>query len=332
MPRDTYPPTTAGGRMIYEFPRVETGEIIRDIDRMLMQKGRSFENLDYVYVVDRDNVLQGVVSIRELLSVSDKNVNIEEVMRKTFVVVHPSTKQERIVYLALSHNLKAIPVVDRRRVLLGIVPYEAILQIFNEEVREDLFKIGGIFHRVGTEYTTITSPASVMIKRRLPWLMIGVMGGSVTAYIVSSFESMLGMLITLAAFIPVLAYLSDAAGTQSETLVVRSIALDPELSLKSYFVREFKVAISLGLACGLFLSVIAMIGWNNNILGLIVGISMFLSIFSAIVVSTSLPFLLQKIKLDPAIVAGPFATMVSDIITIMIYFGVANLSLSYFGL
>ena len=162
--------------------------------------------------------------------------------------------------------------------------------------------------------------------------MIGVGGGVVTASIVSSFESMLGMLITLAAFIPVLAYLSDAAGTQSETLAVRSIALDPELSLKSYFVREYKVAISLGLACGLFLSVIAMIGWKNNILGLIVGISMFLSIFSAITVSTSLPFLLQKIKLDPAIVAGPFATMVSDIITITIYFGVAYLSLSYFGL
>jgi len=136
----------------------------------------------------------------------------------------------------------------------------------------------------------------------------------------------------MAAFIPVLVYLSDAAGTQSETLTVRSIALDPELSLKSYFLRELKVALSLGLACGLMLTVVAMIGWRSNVLGLIVGFSMSLSILSAVIISTSLPFLLQKFNLDPGVVVGPFATMVSDAITIIIYFGVASLFLSYFGL
>jgi magnesium transporter len=138
--------------------------------------------------------------------------------------------------------------------------------------------------------------------------------------------------LALAAFAPVLAYLSDAVGTQSETLTVRSIALDPKLSLKTYFVREFAVALSLALACGLLLSMIAFVGWKNSTLGLIVGLSMFLSIISAVLISTGFPFLFKRINLDPAIASGPFATMISDVATVTIYFTMASLLLAFFGL
>ncbi len=298
---------------------------------MVLTKADAYETVDYLYVVDDDNVLKGVVSIKELHA-SEKDANVEEIMKKKLVVAHPLTHQERIVYLALSNKIKAIPVVDREKRLLGIVPYDTILQIFNEEVREDVFKFGGIFHKVGKEYTTIKSSALTMVKTRLPWLIIGVLGGTITASIISSFEHVLSTLLALAAFAPVLAYLSDAVGTQSETLTVRSIALDPKLALKSYFVRELAVAFSLALACGLLLSTIALVGWQNSTLGLIVGLSMFLSIISAVLISTGFPFLFKKANLDPAIASGPFATMISDVATVTIYFTVASLLLASFGL
>ncbi len=331
MPNNRFPSNTAGSKIITAFPRVEVGKRIKAVEKMLVDKANSFDTIDYVYVVDDNGVLQGVISVKDLHR-SKKDSNVEEVMRKKLVVARPLTPQERIVYLALSKRIKAIPVVDRQNRLLGIVPYDTILQIFNEEVREDIFKFGGIFHKVGKEYTTIKSSAVTMIKTRLPWLMIGVLGGTITASIISSFEHVLNTLLALAAFAPVLAYLSDAVGTQSETLTVRSIALDPKLSLKSYFVREFTVALALALACGFLLSTIAFVGWQNSILGLIVGLSMFLSIISAVFISTGFPFLFKKVNLDPAIASGPFATMVSDLATVTMYFAVASLLLAFFGL
>ncbi|TRO51687.1 magnesium transporter [Candidatus Bathyarchaeota archaeon] len=331
MPRKKFPPKTAGSRLISAFPIAKVGDNIAVIERMLTEKADDFQTIDYVYVIDEDNALKGVISIKEIHS-SKKDAAIEDVMTKKLVFAHPLTEQERIVYLALSNGIKSIPVVDKQKRLLGIVPFNVILNVFNEEVREDTFKFGGIFHKVGKEYTTIKASASTMIKTRLPWLMIGVLGGTITASIITNFENVLSTLLALAAFAPVLAYLSDAVGTQSETLTVRSIALDPKLSLKSYFLREFAVAIVLALVCGALLSTVALFGWQDLILGLIVGVSMFLSVIAAVFISTGFPFIFKKVNLDPAVASGPFATMISDVATMTIYFVTASLLLVQFGL
>ncbi|XHH10232.1 MAG: magnesium transporter [Candidatus Bathyarchaeia archaeon] len=316
--------------MITAFPKVDIGTQIAAIERMLEQNAAGFKTIDYIYVVKDIDCLVGVASIKEIHT-AKKDVVIDEVMQTKLVYVHPSTDQERMVYLALSNGIKAIPVLDRQKRLLGIVPYDVILQIFNEEVREDTFKFGGIFHRVGKEYSTIEASVYTMVRLRIPWLIIGVIGGTVTASIISGFEHVLSTLLALAAFAPVLAYMSDAVGTQSETLAVRSIAIDPQLSLKRYILRELSVAAALALVCGGLLSAVALVGWQDPILGLIVGLSMFLSILCAVLISTGFPFIFKKINLDPAIASGPFATMISDVVTVTIYFTVATLLLLNFG-
>lgn len=317
-----YPQNTAGSRMTGAIPCARIGETIADVEKMLSLKASTFDTIDYIYVVDKDNSLRGVISIKEIFSIR-KDARVEEVMKKELVAVEPSTDQERIVYLALSHGIKALPVVDEEKHLFGVVPYDTILQIFNQEVHEDIFRFGGIFHRVGKEFETISSPVKVMIKSRLPWLIIGVLGGTIAVYVVNSFEDILSRVLILAAFIPFLVYMSDAVGTQSETLFVRSIALDPKLSIKS-FSRELKVAVVLGAICGILLSFIAMIGWRAPLLSAVVGFSMFLSILAAVFISTLLPLLFKKLNLDPAVVTGPFATMLSDIVSLAIYFGIAT--------
>ena len=331
MPKKKFPPKTAGSRLISAFPRAKVGDTIANIEQILTEKANDFETIDYVYVIDEDNVLKGVISIKEIHS-AKKDTLIEDLMTKKLVFAHPLTDQERIVYLALSNGIKSIPVVDKQKHLIGIVPFNVILKVFNEEVREDTFKFGGIFHKVGKEYTTIKASAATMIKTRIPWLMIGVLGGTITASIITNFENVLNTLLALAAFAPVLAYLSDAVGTQSETLTVRSIALDPKLSLRSYFSREFAVAFVLALVCGGLLSTIALFGWQDPILGLIVGVAMFLSIIAAVLISTGFPFIFKKVNLDPAVASGPFATVISDVATMTIYFAVASLLLVQFGL
>jgi len=324
-----YPRFSAGSWMIESFPKVQPSCKVEELEQLLEKNAVNYQTIDYIYVVDGENRLLGVASIKDVYA--SKNATIGEIMTTKVVYVHPSTDQERIVYVALSHGIKAVPVVDKEKHLLGIIPYDVILETFNEEVHEDTLHFGGIFHRVGKDYHTDESSVRTMVKLRIPWLIAGVLGGTVTASIITNFEHIISTLLALAAFAPVLAYMSDSVGTQSETLAVRSIAINPSMSLKKYIVKELAIAAILAFVCGSLLSAVALVGWQDPILGLIVGISMFLSIISAVLISTGFPFIFTKINLDPAIASGPFATMISDVVTVTIYFTVATIMLLNFG-
>jgi len=324
-----YPRYSAGSWMIESFPKVRPSCKIEELEQLLEENAENYQTIDYIYVVDDENRLLGVASIRDVYA--SKNATMGEIMTTKLVYVHPSTDQERIVYIALSNGIKAVPVVDKNKHLLGVIPYDVILETFNEEVHEDTLHFGGIFHRIGKEYHTEESSVRTMVKLRIPWLIAGVLGGTATASIISNFENVLNTLLALAAFAPVLAYMSDAVGTQSETLAVRSIAINPQMALKNYLLKELFIAAILAFVCGGLLSAVALVGWQDPVLGLIVGISMFLSIISAVLISTGFPFIFTKIHLDPAIASGPFATMISDIVTVTIYFTVATIMLLNFG-
>ncbi len=322
---------TAIVKMTSKIPCVQIGETIETILQKLSENADKFDTIDYIYVIDKKRVLHGVISIKTVFC-SKHTTKVERIMDKKLVVAHPQTKQRKVVYLALTNGIKAVPIVDDKKRLLGIVPYDDILKLFNQEYRKEIFSSGGISPKVGDEYTTINSTAGVMIKSRLPWLVLGVLGGTLAASVITGFEEILSKVLALAAFIPVLVYMSDAVGTQSEALIIRSIALEPKLPIKSYLVREFKIASALALICGALISFVAYIGWGTYFLGIVVGLSMFLSIIIAVLISTLLPLAFRKINSDPAIATGPFATMISDIATLTIYFAVAISFLGYFGL
>lgn len=315
----------------HNVPVVVLGTPLFEVQKILSQKAHTFNNINYVYVVDEDNILKGVISIKNILS-ANIQLNVEDLMESEVITVNPDTDPERVVYMALSNGIKNMPVVDEEKHFLGIISYDNIMNIFNHELESDIFKFGGIFHRIGDEYTSIKSSAWQMIKSRLPWLIIGILGGTVAASVISTFETLLSKLLVLAAFIPVMVYMSDAAGTQSEALIIRGIALDPNLSIRSYFIREFKVATAISMVSGIFVFIISFIGWHNPILSSIIGLSMFLSIIAAVCVATLSPLLFKKIRLDPAVATGPLATIFSDIITLAIYFSVALFFFDIFNL
>lgn len=324
-----YPENTAGGKMVTSVPYAKIGESVAHIQEMLIKKAKDFRTLDYIYVVNGSGVLRGVVSVKEVLQ-APKRARIEKIMKRKTIAAHSMTHQERVVYLAMKYNIKAVPVVDKDGHMLGIVPYNTILDIFHTEAQEDIMKLAGVQPHNHREMEVCSASCPKMLRARLPWLIFGLLGGVLAANVVGFFESTLSAYLSLAMFIPVLVYMSDAVGTQTETLFIRSIALNPKLQIRNYILRECKVGLLIAVVCGLMLSVIAIYGWGPPLFGVIVGTAMFFGIVSAVIIATLFPWLLKKLKTDPAMGSGPFATVVTDITTLFIYFSIASLLIKYF--
>ncbi|MEM3159902.1 MAG: magnesium transporter [Nitrososphaera sp.] len=318
---------TAGARITTRFLSVTGEKTVGEIKNLMFDEAKKLDVTDYVYVVDGNGALAGVYSLKELVRTRNE-VPIGSVMKRNPVTIDYHADQERIVYLVLKHKLKAIPVVDREtRRLEGIVPYDAIISIFNHEFREDILRSGGIHHGI-KEIEEMATPASRLFRARIPSLAIGLAGGLLAASIITGFEGILSSHLTLAAFIPLMVYLSDAVGTQSQTLVVRMIALEPGFSVSRYLFREMRVGGAIGITFALLLMVAATLGWNAPIqIILALGTAMFASIVFQSFIATYLSILLNKFNVDPAVTSGPLTTIISDVSTLAMYFTTASLLL-----
>lgn len=331
MPRDNLEknnqllrPETAGRRMILEVPLAKIGETIKEVEEMLLKKIKDFETINYIYIVDDEKRLKGVISIKEIFR-SPKTAKVDEFMIKDLISVHPHTDQEKAAILAVKHSLKAVPVVDKENHLLGIIPSDTILDILHSEHIEDFLRLGGIYRLDESATAVIKASVTTLIKARLPWLLLGLLGGMFAAGVVGFFEEALKSQLVLAMFIPLIVYMSGAAAAQTETLFIRSLAIDHSLVIKKYILREIRIALIIALICGLLLSVASFIWWQSFLLGIVLGISMFLAILSAIFVAVFIPWLLAKLEKDPAMGSGPFATIITDILSLIVYFGIASL-------
>lgn len=297
-------------------------QTVEEVEKLLDVKAKEFETISYVYVVDENGVLLGVSSLKQILQAKPAT-RLEEIMNKNVISIKQHSHQEPVVYIALKHGLTAIPVVDNEKHLIGVIPHNTILSIFHHEAREDLFRFGGIHPKIKDEIESLKTPAARLVRARLPSLFIGLLGGLIAAAIISNFESFLNEYVILAAFIPVIVYLSDAIGTQSQTLVVRMLALEPNFSLRRYMFREITIGAFLGFIFAISLFAAASLGWGKFNLGIVIGLSIFLSMITQAFFSTIISVLFEKFGIDPATSAGPIATIISDIMTISMYFGIA---------
>jgi magnesium transporter len=315
-------------RITNKFLSVGEEETAGEIKKLVAERAKELEVIDYVYITDESRFLHGVASLKDVLQAHD-DVPIKKIMKRKLVTMDMHSDQERIIYLVLKNKLKSIPVVDSENHLSGIVPYDAVLNIFHHEFREDILKSGGIHHHI-KEIEDIATPVSRLVRARFPSLALGLAGGLLAAFIVSGFEDVLSTYFVLASFIPVMIYLSDAVGTQSQTLIVRMIALEPGFSVKRYLVREFQVGGILGAIFALLLFAAASLGWGLLQAGAIIGFSMLVSIVFQSFISTYLSISLVKFNVDPAVASGPLTTIISDVTTLTLYFGLASLLLRFF--
>jgi magnesium transporter len=324
----TVPPDSAVTSITTKFLSVGEEETAGEIKKLIASRAKELEVIDYVYVVDENRFLHGVASLKDVLQAHD-DVPVKKIMKRKLVTADMHADQERIIYLVLKNKLKSIPVVDTENHLSGVVSYDAILNVFHHEFREDILKSGGIHHHI-KEIEDIDTPVSRLVKARLPSLALGLIGGLLAAFIVSGFEGILSSYFVLASFIPVMIYLSDAVGTQSQTLIVRMIALEPGFSVKRYVTREVQVGGILGAVFASLLFAAASLGWGPLQAGAIIGLSMLVSIVFQSLISTYLSISLVKFNVDPAVASGPLTTIISDITTLTLYFGIASLLLRFF--
>ncbi|MCX8190269.1 MAG: magnesium transporter [Candidatus Diapherotrites archaeon] len=318
-----YPPRAAANRITDRVPTAGPEETIRQIKEKLYEKANIFETISYIYVLDSNGCLLGLFSTKELFKTGD-SVKAEEIMNTNIIKARPYTDQEEVALLALKYNLKSIPIVDKNNKFMGVVRSRAIMNILQGEHVEDFLKSAGIR---GFAAKNLSASASQMIKARVMWLIVGLFGGVLAAHLTGLFEEPLKQYFILAAFVPLMVYMADAIGTQTQTLFVRDLVMR-QLVLKKYLLREIKVGFGIAALLGLLLYIITIFWSKNYFIALILGLSMFLTGFVAIFVPIAIILILNKLGLDPAIGSGPFATIIQDVLTLAIYFAIASTMLN----
>ncbi|MBI5158926.1 magnesium transporter [Candidatus Micrarchaeota archaeon] len=325
MIEQTHKKACAVDLMTVRVPVVKPNATIGDAVALFRKKMKDYDTVNYVYVVDAKQLV-GVFSIKAFFA-ANKAKKVSEVMKTKLAFAHPHTHEEKVALLAISHGIKEVPVVDKEMNFLGVVPQENIFKVLHKARIETALRSAGIHKFNDPAKDIITAGALVHIQKRLPWLVLGVVGGIFAAFVVGFFEKALKAQLVLAVFIPTVVYIADAVGTQTETIFIRSIALDQHLALRKYLAREAKVALFLGLVLG-GLNALGAFLWLKSVA---VSVILFASIFSASLAAVGmailLPLVFMRTHRDPAMGSGPFATIITDILSLVIYFAVASLLL-----
>lgn len=314
---------TASHLLTERVPTVRLETTIGALERVLLQQTAAFHSIDYVYVLDADRKLVGVISIKDIFR-QPKDATVGRAMVTALVTARPHTSQERIAHLALKHNIKAIPVVDQAGMFLGAVPNDTILKVLYQETSEDLLRLAGIKKAETTYDNVLSVPLATSLKHRLPWLVVGMFGGLLIATIIGQFEATLGKNLVLAAFIPLVVYLASAVGTQMEAFIIRDLALNPNFRFSPYLLRQLNVIALIGLITGGLLFSLTALWYNDLRLGLVLGVSLIITILSSVVTGLLVPYTFSKLRMDPANASGPVATIIQDALSVVIYFTIAS--------
>lgn len=310
-------------RAVKNVPTIEKEAKIADLKKILFKKTKEYEALDYIYILDKKEKLVGVLSIKDVFR-AEEDEKIERVMKKDVIALKPEDDQEKAAILALKNEIKAIPVISKNKKFLGTITPHQILKILHEEHVEDLlYSIGIRRYRYSLKEIFKAGP-KFHIKNRIPWLLLGLLGGIIASQVVVSFELVLKKHLLLAAFIPLITYLADAVGTQTETLFLRRWVFEPKLNFLNYLKKELVVVSVLALILGLLISFYGFFRYQDPYLGLVLAVSFFLAIFLAAVIPLLVAHLGARFKIDPAVFSGPFATILLDIFSILVYFLVAS--------
>lgn len=312
--------TTKSFLKIYPYYTIgETLEIIRKKNEL----NDLPDFLNYIYVVDSENKLIGVISLKELI-ISKPYVQVKSVMSKNIVKVHANADKEEVAKMLRDYDILAIPVVNGNNELIGIITHDDIIEVIFEEYSEDILKTGAV-QSFEESYIQLT-PFELASKRAV-WLVLLFLASSLTSNVISHFEDTIQKYVQLSFFIPLLIGTGGNAGSQAASTILRSLALN-ELSEKDIFYiikKELKTALLLGLQIGI-IAVIYVLTMGVFVLKInwkiipVVVISQILIVLWATVIGSILPLIAKKMKIDPAVMSTPFIATFVDATGLIIYF------------
>ncbi len=311
-----YEEYTAGSIMTTEFVAISKNQTIRSAMYILKNEAPNAETIYYIYVVDELKHLVGVLSLRDLIVTHD-DLMVHEVMSDRVKSVMVGEDQEEVARMMKDYGFLALPVVDFQEHLLGIITVDDIMEVMDEEATDDYSKLAGV-----SDLDVVDVSPFSAAKKRLPWLIILLVLGMVTASIIAQFEETLDKVALLAVFIPLIAGMAGNTGTQALAVAVRGIATGEiqNKSKRTLLLREAGTGLITGITCGILITIGIILWQGTLVLGILVGFSIFASIFVATLAGSFVPLIMHKVNIDPAVASGPFITTINDLLSIFILF------------
>lgn len=288
-------------------------------------QGREFDATALVCICDEEGRLIGGLSLGSVLALAP-DARLGDAMTAPIASVHPDDDQERVASIALHHRLEAVPVVDDNGFLLGIVPPASLLSILRREHIEDIHRLAGIRRESAIARHAMRAPPVRRARDRLPWLLVGLAGSVVATMVMSTFERALEAHLAIAFFVPGLVYLADAIGTQTEAIAVRGLSLS-HTRLAPLLGPELRTGLLIGAVLGSIVFALVWLGFGQVKLAIAVSTAVLFAGAVATTIGLVLPWALAHAGSDPALGSGPLATVIQDVLSLLIYFGVVSLLL-----
>jgi magnesium transporter len=322
-----YPEDSAGGLMQVELVAVPETTTVAETTDAVRANAEEVSTYHFIYVVDDDERLVGVLNLGALLLAPPEQM-VGELIKRDVHVVRPEVDQEDVARLFRRYDLVALPVVDDRGRLLGRILHDDVVDVLDEEADEDMMRMAGATtHEPELVYTDqVLKIAGV----RLPWLLATLAGLTVPALLVWAFQISFPHMMALVPFIPVIGAMGGNVGAQSSTIVVRGFATGRVdfHNLGSFLFKELIISTLMGLACGALSGVVAIVWHGDPMLAVTITVSMIVAIIASALMGVLVPYFFRLVKIDPAIAAGPLVTTIDDIIAIGIYYVMALLLIS----
>ena len=318
-----YPADSAGGLMTIEYVDLKKEMTVQQAINHIKEIGIDKETIDTCYVINNNRVLEGVISLRKLI-LNDESTLVKDIMDTDVISVNTHIDQEEVANVFKLYNYNVLPVVDNENRLVGIITVDDIIDVIDQETTEDIHKMAAI---QPSEKEYLKTNNWTLARHRLPWLLVLLISASFTGEIISRYEEALQSVMILASFIPMLMDTGGNSGSQSSTLIIRGLALG-DIKPKDIMKVLWKELCISGIVGIILASVnfirIYFISQTDLLIALTVSITLFFTVVLAKMVGGTLPIIAKKLKLDPAIMAGPLITTVVDAVSLMIFFTIAT--------
>mgnify|MGYP000017840156 CR=1 FL=1 len=323
-----YPENSAGSIMTIEYVELKKNMKVADAIDLIRNTGKDKENVYTSFITDKNEKLEGVVYLRDLMAKNDDTL-LEDIMNTNFLSVHTNDDQEEVADIFKKYDLIVLPVTDHENRLVGIITADDVVHVVEQEVTEDFHKMAGIAD-TDPEENYLKTGIFTMARQRIGWLAILMISDTISGNIIQGYESVLAHSIILTAFVPMLMSTGGNVGSQSSTVVIRALALG-EISPKDTFKvlrKEFSISIMVSVVLAIlnFIRLITL-EKTDTVIALTVSLTLVFTVIVSKFVGALLPILAKLIKVDPAVMATPLITTISDAVTLIIYFNFATMLL-----
>lgn len=316
----TYSEDTAGGLMSTEYIKINLAQNKREALEEVANQSEEIENFYAIYVIDDAEKLIGTVSLKNLIK-AKPHIQIVELLDEDLVYTYTDTDQEEVAQLLSQYNLPGVPVVDKNMTLLGVVSFDDVIDVMQEETTEDILKIANV-----SDEEELSGNWKDAIKSRVPWLMVNTVTAFIASSVVYFFQPTIQKITLLATFMPIIAGLGGNAGTQALAVTIRRISLNtlPDSKVLETIKKEIIVGLINGLIFGSVVSTVAIFNNHSPVLGVVVFLAMFGNLLIAGITGATVPIILEKLGFDPAVASSIILTAFTDTLGFLLILGLGS--------